>query len=80
MSALAFWLLFVGLLPIAYWSLKLLFSSIWEYFSPAHKITLSVELANGHWVQKEIDVSSDQEFYKIARAISKDARKISGDS
>jgi hypothetical protein len=76
MSTLGFWLISAGLLPISYWLLKLLFGYVWGIYSSEHTITLKVQKDDGSWVQDSLDVSNDQEFYKLARNLAKKSRTV----
>lgn len=66
MDALAFWLAFLGALPIAYWLLRLLFDSFLSLFMPRHEVTIEVEQKDGSWLSTKVDVTNDEAFYKAS--------------
>lgn len=78
MSTVAFWLLFVGTLPLLYWGFRLVFDSIASRFIPAHEITIEVEQPDGGKKSCSLDVSNDDQFYDFAMAVIRSRKGENG--
>ncbi|EFH2757150.1 hypothetical protein [Escherichia coli] len=65
MTAFAFWLVFFSILPVCYWVYKILFDRIRFMLTPKHMLTLEYIDENGIAKRDTVDVSSDDEFYRI---------------
>lgn len=66
MTVFAFWLAFFSVLPVFYWIFKIFFERIRFILTRRHILTLEYTDENGVVKSDIIDVTSDDEFYRIA--------------
>ena len=78
MIAFAFWLAFFRLLPVLYWVLKMGFDRLRFALMPKHHLVLECVDSEGVVRRDVVDVSSDDEFYKIAMNAIRAGRSVKG--
>ena len=78
MIAFAFWLAFFSLLPVLYWVFKMMFDRLRFALTSKHHLVLENIDTEGTVRRDVVDVSSDDEFYKIAMTAIRAGRTIKG--
>lgn len=79
MATFAFWIAFLSVLPVLYWVFKIFFDRLRFMLSSKHRLALEYIDENGAVHSDVIDVTSDDEFYKIAMLALRSGRKVRGD-
>ncbi len=78
MTAFAFWLAFFSVLPVLYWTFKILFDRIRYMCTPQHRLLLEYVDDEGVIHEQFVDVSTDDEFYEVAMAAIRDGKAVKG--
>lgn len=75
-TAIAIWIAFFSLLPIAYWGFRVLFDWLLDRFMPLHLVEIEFINEDGERSSLEVDVSNDHEFYKLAMKALNSGRPV----
>lgn len=78
MTAFAFWLAFFSSLPILYWAFKILFDRIRFMCTTRHRLLLEYIDDQGVSHSQFVDVTTDDEFYKVAMAAIRSGKAVKG--
>ncbi|MFN0719194.1 hypothetical protein BCU39_000120 [Vibrio cyclitrophicus] len=64
MEAFAIWLVFLSLIPIVYWGVKVLITKVINLLFP-HTVILEIENEDGSWDKTSVSASSNKEFFEL---------------
>ncbi|MBE4121611.1 hypothetical protein P3748_16855 [Vibrio parahaemolyticus] len=68
-TAIAYWLIFLGLLPVTYWGFRMLFENLLLKFLPPHQFVIEQKDNDGNIVRSDKITVNGQKFYDEAFVI-----------
>ncbi|HFQ5108330.1 TPA: hypothetical protein ACGUT0_001887 [Vibrio vulnificus] len=68
-TAIAYWLIFFGLLPVTYWSFRMLFENLLLKLLPPHQIVIEQKDSDGSIIRTDKITVTEQTFYNAALAV-----------
>jgi hypothetical protein len=77
-TAIAYWLIFFGLLPVTYWGFRMLFENLLLKFLPPHQFVIDQKDSDGNIVRSDKITITEQKFYDEAFVILRTKSKKNG--
>ena len=68
-TAIAYWLIFFGLLPVTYWSFRMLFENLLLKLLPPHQLVIEQKDNDGNIIRSDKITVTEQTFYDAAYTI-----------
>ncbi|MEF1310698.1 hypothetical protein QTO01_11375 [Vibrio mytili] len=68
-TAIAYWLIFFGLLPVTYWGFRMLFENLLLKLTPPHQVVIEQKDNDGNIIRSEKIVVTEQNFYDAAHTV-----------